>query len=77
MRLDTIEIVNYRSYIKLQDILSNLGGLWQVIFLICQILATPITQLSYKILILNSLFNFEGAEPSEEEDDQSNIIDKK
>jgi hypothetical protein len=35
MRLDTIEIVNYRKYIKLQDILSNLGGLWQVIFFVC------------------------------------------
>ena len=70
MRLDNTEIINYRSYIKIQDILSNLGGLWQIVFLVFLVVSYPINSLSYKLQILNSLFNFEGAEDivDEEED---------
>ncbi|KAM3144230.1 hypothetical protein pb186bvf_003692 [Paramecium bursaria] len=59
-RLETTENLHIRKYTKIQDILSNLGGLWQVLFSIALILQKPVSELSFKIQILNSLFNFEG-----------------
>ncbi|CAD8086217.1 unnamed protein product [Paramecium sonneborni] len=59
IRLDQIEQQYYRSYTKIQIILSQMGGLWQVFFTIAFLIQKPINMLSYYVRILNSLFEFE------------------
>ncbi|CAD8172387.1 unnamed protein product [Paramecium octaurelia] len=59
IRLDQIEQQYYRSYTKIQFILSQMGGLWQVFFTIVFLIQKPINMLSYYVRILNSLFEFE------------------
>ncbi|CAD8071708.1 unnamed protein product [Paramecium primaurelia] len=59
IRLDQTEQQYYRNYTKIQIILSQMGGLWQVFFTIAFILQKPINILSYYVRILNSLFEFE------------------
>ncbi|CAK56767.1 unnamed protein product (macronuclear) [Paramecium tetraurelia] len=59
IRLDQIEQQYYRSYTKIQFILSQMGGLWQVFFTIAFLIQKPINMLSYYVRILNSLFEFE------------------
>ncbi|KAM3140758.1 hypothetical protein pb186bvf_007163 [Paramecium bursaria] len=59
-RLTTVESQNFRSYSKFQDILGQVGGLWNVLFLVAKYLQYPLSVLSYKLAIINSLFNFDG-----------------
>ncbi|KAM3132863.1 hypothetical protein pb186bvf_015011 [Paramecium bursaria] len=59
-RMELIEIVNYRNYPKLQTVLAQIGGLWQVIFSIAFIIQLPISELTYRLSIMNQLYNFEG-----------------
>ncbi|CAD8108683.1 unnamed protein product [Paramecium primaurelia] len=59
IRLDQIEQQYYRNYPKIQIILSQIGGLWQVFFTAAFLIQKPINMLSYYVRILNSLFEFE------------------
>ncbi|CAD8084647.1 unnamed protein product [Paramecium sonneborni] len=59
IRLDQIEQQYYRHYTKIQIILSQMGGLWQVFFTVALLLQKPINMLSYYVRVLNSLFEFE------------------
>ncbi|CAD8108698.1 unnamed protein product [Paramecium sonneborni] len=59
IRLDQIEQQYYRNYTKIQIIISQMGGLWQVFFIVAFLLQKPINILSYYVKIVNSLFEFE------------------
>ncbi|CAK79485.1 unnamed protein product (macronuclear) [Paramecium tetraurelia] len=60
IRLANTENVSYRIYPKLQDILAQAGGLWELLLLAFSIIVKPFSQMSFKMEIINSLFNFEG-----------------
>ncbi|KAM3134862.1 hypothetical protein pb186bvf_013031 [Paramecium bursaria] len=60
IRLDLVENMTKRTYQKMSAVLSQIGGLWNVLFTLALILQYPISNLSYKLAIINSLFNFEG-----------------
>ncbi len=62
IRLDTKYTINFRYYIKTLDILSNLGGLWQLLFVLFAIIVNPINELSKSEILINSLFNFESSQ---------------
>lgn len=49
IRLNTIEKVNYRQYSRIQTILAELGGLWNVLFTIAMLLQIPVSAISYKL----------------------------
>ncbi|CAD8069848.1 unnamed protein product [Paramecium sonneborni] len=52
---------NYkRSYIKLQNILGNVGGLWQLVALTISTLVSPIVATLMNLQMANRLFNFEN-----------------
>ncbi|KAM3144229.1 hypothetical protein pb186bvf_003691 [Paramecium bursaria] len=70
-RMETTEQVYNRSYQKITLILSNLGGLWQVLFSIALMIQKPVSELSYRIQIINSLFNFEGSQEKEFQQNRS------
>lgn len=59
-RMDKIETVYYRSYQKLQSMLAELGGLWNVLFTFAMVMQLPFLEVSYQLAIINSLFNFEN-----------------
>ncbi|CAD8073451.1 unnamed protein product [Paramecium sonneborni] len=59
IRLDQIEQQYYRHYTKIQIIISQMGGLWQVFFTVAFLIQKPVNMLSYYVKILNSLFEFE------------------
>ncbi|CAK92756.1 unnamed protein product (macronuclear) [Paramecium tetraurelia] len=48
-----------RSYIKLPTILSKIGGLWQLIFIIFGFITKPFIQTEMKINLANKLFRFQ------------------
>ncbi|CAK80907.1 unnamed protein product (macronuclear) [Paramecium tetraurelia] len=76
IRLDQIEQQYYRSYTKIQIILSQMGGLWQVFFTVAFLIQKPINLISYYVRIMNSLFQFEQESKKEiimEIDEQANI----
>lgn len=47
VRLEPTELINYRSYPKLQEIIGRLGGLWNVLFTIIIVLLKPLSYISY------------------------------
>ncbi|CAD8200248.1 unnamed protein product [Paramecium pentaurelia] len=49
-----------RSYIKLTTILSKIGGLWQLIFIIFGIITKPFIQTEMRINLANKLFRFQS-----------------
>ncbi|KAM3140748.1 hypothetical protein pb186bvf_007153 [Paramecium bursaria] len=63
-KMTTTESQNFRSYSKLQDILGSIGGLWNVLFFVAKYLQQSLSDLSYKLQIINSFFNFEGQDES-------------
>ncbi|KAM3140759.1 hypothetical protein pb186bvf_007164 [Paramecium bursaria] len=73
IKLTNTQSENYRSYPKLQNILAEIGGLWNILFLIMKYIQYPLSVLSYKIFLLNQLFNFEGQEENENEDSFTKI----
>ncbi|CAD8156370.1 unnamed protein product [Paramecium octaurelia] len=73
IRLHTIEQVNYRQYSRIQTLLAELGGLWNVLFTIAMLIQVPFSTISYKLQIINSLFNFDGQEETIN-DDQDNYL---
>lgn len=48
-----------RSYAKLQDILGNMGGLFQVLVLCCGFIVQPFTMMLMNLSMANRLFRFE------------------
>ncbi|CAK64211.1 unnamed protein product (macronuclear) [Paramecium tetraurelia] len=74
IRLANTENISYRIYPKLQDILAQAGGLWEVLMLVFTILVKPIQSLSYKLDVINNLFNFEGQKLSNDEDGSKQIL---
>ncbi|CAD8074058.1 unnamed protein product [Paramecium sonneborni] len=73
IRMHTIEQVNYRQYTRIQALLAELGGLWNVLFTISMLIQIPFSSISYKLQIINSLFNFDGQEETIN-DDQDNFL---
>ncbi|CAD8064911.1 unnamed protein product [Paramecium sonneborni] len=54
-------INNYkRSYIKIQNILGNVGGLWQLVALIITMIVSPIIATLMNLQLANRIFNFEN-----------------
>ncbi|CAD8058135.1 unnamed protein product [Paramecium primaurelia] len=52
---------NYkRSYIKLQNILGNVGGLWQLVALTISTLVSPVVATLMNLQMANRIFNFEN-----------------
>ncbi|KAM3137768.1 hypothetical protein pb186bvf_010188 [Paramecium bursaria] len=47
-----------RSYPKLQEILGSLGGLWQVMYIITQIVIAPIVTTMMNLQMANKIFSF-------------------
>lgn len=60
LRLDNRKITNFRKCLKLADVLSNLGGLWNVLFVSFLVILSPINYLSQSELLINSFFHFES-----------------
>ncbi|KAM3140760.1 hypothetical protein pb186bvf_007165 [Paramecium bursaria] len=60
LRLNFLQNICQISYTKFQVVLGYVGGLWNVLFIITKFLYTPLSKLSYKLAIVNQLFNFEG-----------------
>ncbi|CAK79483.1 unnamed protein product (macronuclear) [Paramecium tetraurelia] len=77
IRLNKTELVNYRSYPKLQQILGEAGGLWNVIFTLAMFFQLPFSNLSYRLQIVNSLFNFSNDDDATTENDKIQIVNEK
>ncbi|CAD8164591.1 unnamed protein product [Paramecium pentaurelia] len=77
IRLNKTEFVQYRSYPKLQQILGEAGGLWNVIFTLAMFLQLPFSNLSYRLQIVNSLFNFSNDDDATSENDRIQIANDK
>ncbi|CAD8065141.1 unnamed protein product [Paramecium primaurelia] len=77
IRLNKTEFVQYRSYPKLQQILGEAGGLWNVIFTLAMFLQLPFSNLSYRLQIVNSLFNFSNDNDATSENDRIQVANDK
>ncbi|CAK80086.1 unnamed protein product (macronuclear) [Paramecium tetraurelia] len=66
IRLDTTEYVDYRTYSKIQEILAELGGLWQVLFSFFYIISKPINKISRYLELINSLFELSDSEDGDD-----------
>ncbi|CAD8161459.1 unnamed protein product [Paramecium pentaurelia] len=66
IRLDTTEYVDYRTYPKIQEILAELGGLWQVLFSLFYIISKPINKISLLLQLINSLYEFKDKQQYED-----------
>ncbi|CAD8072951.1 unnamed protein product [Paramecium primaurelia] len=77
IRLANTENISYRIYPKLQDILAQAGGLWEILMLVFTILVKPFQSLSYKLAVINNLFNFEGQKQQKDIEDGGKQILKK
>ncbi|CAK79723.1 unnamed protein product (macronuclear) [Paramecium tetraurelia] len=77
IRLANTENISYRIYPKLQDILAQAGGLWEILMLVFTIMVKPIQSLSYKLDVINNLFNFEGQKQQNDIEDGGKQILKK
>ncbi|CAD8065137.1 unnamed protein product [Paramecium primaurelia] len=71
IRLSNTENISYRIYPKLQDILAQAGGLWELLMLAFSIIVRPFSQMAFKMEIINSLFNFEGQKQTDQEENQN------
>ncbi len=47
---------------KIQGLLSNVGGLIKLLMVVFSFLSKPITKLSLRVKLVNQLFNFENGE---------------
>ncbi|CAD8125302.1 unnamed protein product [Paramecium sonneborni] len=56
--LDNLTQIYQISYPKIQQSLSDFGGLCEIFFLAALLIVTPLNELSYKVTLLNELFNF-------------------
>ncbi|CAK74781.1 unnamed protein product (macronuclear) [Paramecium tetraurelia] len=76
IRLSNTENISYRIYPKLQDILAQAGGLWELLMLAFSIIVKPFSQMSFKMEIINSLFNFEGQKQIDQEENKNKVFEK-
>ncbi|CAD8160951.1 unnamed protein product [Paramecium octaurelia] len=76
IRLSNTENISYRIYPKLQDILAQAGGLWELLMLAFSIIVRPFSQMSFKMEIINSLFNFEGQKQVDQEENKNKVFEK-
>jgi len=53
------------SYIKVQDLVANVGGIIQVLMVICSILSVHMNSFKRDLDVLNSLFIFKMTNPDE------------
>ncbi|CAK80392.1 unnamed protein product (macronuclear) [Paramecium tetraurelia] len=67
IRLDTTEYIDYRTYPKIQEILAELGGLWQVLFCLFYIISKPINKISLLLELINSLYEYQDVQQQEED----------
>ena len=58
MKLDKIFTVYTRKYDKIQDILSNVGGIIQILMILVYALVSPCITLSFKLKLANKMFQF-------------------
>ncbi|CAD8104035.1 unnamed protein product [Paramecium primaurelia] len=56
--LDNLTQIYQISYPKIQQSLSDFGGLCEIFIIAALIIVTPLNELSYKVTLLNELFNF-------------------
>ncbi|KAM3136099.1 hypothetical protein pb186bvf_011721 [Paramecium bursaria] len=56
---DALVLQTSRAYTKIQDFLANIGGLYQIFFVIGYGIVMPALNLSYKVKLLNQIFNFD------------------
>ncbi|CAD8154036.1 unnamed protein product [Paramecium pentaurelia] len=69
--LSDTEQISYRIYPKVQDVLAQAGGLWQIIIVVALFLQKPFSELAYNIEIINKLFNFEQESPKKRTENKS------
>ncbi|KAL4483831.1 hypothetical protein ABPG72_006206 [Tetrahymena utriculariae] len=65
--LDRKQKVVKRSYLKIQSILTQIGGLIKIVVLFFQFVSSPLIKLSLQLELVNSVFQFE---------DEENIVDE-
>ncbi|KAL4437723.1 hypothetical protein ABPG74_012398 [Tetrahymena malaccensis] len=68
-----------RSYLKIQNILTQIGGLIKIVVLFFQFVSSPLIKLSLQLELVNSVFQFEDEENIVDQNQQSkskNIDDK-
>ncbi|CAD8097871.1 unnamed protein product [Paramecium sonneborni] len=61
--LDQRETIYYRSYIKLQTILGNVGGLWQIISLVISAIFGPVLLAYMNLSLVSKFFRIESKQP--------------
>ncbi|CAD8094325.1 unnamed protein product [Paramecium sonneborni] len=61
--LDQRETIYYRSYIKLQAILGNIGGLWQIISLAISAIFGPVLLTYMNLSLVSKFFRLEVQQP--------------
>ncbi|CAD8045501.1 unnamed protein product [Paramecium sonneborni] len=69
IQLDYKETIYQRSYIKIQTILSKIGGIWQLFILITSLILNPLISNLMTISIANELYRF----PNSNKQRQKNI----
>ncbi|CAD8139497.1 unnamed protein product [Paramecium pentaurelia] len=57
--LDQKTQVTQRSYPRVYQYLGDIGGFWEIIYLCSLLFIMPFNNLSYRVSLLNELFNFE------------------
>ena len=62
IRMDHNDLIYDRRYKKIQDVLAQIGGLIQVLYLIFYAISYPIISKGYFEKIINSIYNFEDVE---------------
>ncbi|CAK75286.1 unnamed protein product (macronuclear) [Paramecium tetraurelia] len=57
--LDQKTFITQRSYPRVYQYLGDIGGFWEIIYLCSLLFIMPFNNLSYRVSLLNELFNFE------------------
>ncbi|CAD8133321.1 unnamed protein product [Paramecium octaurelia] len=57
--LDQKTYITQRSYPRVYQYLGDIGGFWEIIYLCSLLFIMPFNNLSYRVSLLNELFNFE------------------
>ena len=58
IRLDDTVLIQKRTYTKLSDILSRIGGYMQIMYTLFLLVANSISRIDCRLKIINSIFNF-------------------
>lgn len=65
--------MNQRTYVKLQDIFGDVGGLWEFLGVLGVVLVVPVNKLDLQLKILNEVFSFEVDEKQEEKEQMQSL----